>query len=276
MNKFINIFAFDDYRVYLRELIEAQQTREDKLTIAKIADAARVKSPYLSKCLSNNADLSLDQAHLISIFLKLKPEESDFFLLLVDYSKSYTDEYKKFLKNKIKEVQRRNLKTEKVLSLVKLSDEVITSYYLNPLNIIIHMYATLDRIKNIKSIADSLKISESSVQKTVNNLVRMGILKIENGEIISVLNNLHLPSDSPLCIPHQKIMSQYIQSFKDFRGGDHVGYNTMFTFSANNETYVKIKNEFLQCLKKIDQLIDNSPSTQVYQIQFDLFPWQTN
>lgn len=273
MNKLVNIFSFDDYRVYLREIIENQPSHEEKLTIAKIAASARIKPPYLSKCLSNNADLSLDQAHLITIFLNLSAEERDFFLLLVDYAKSYTEEYKKYLKLKIKDAQRKNLKTEKIISLTKLGEEVISKYYLDPLNLIIHMYATLDRSITIKNIVDSLKISETAAQKTVDNLVQMGLIKIENAALVSIANNLHLPSDSPLCVPHQKLMKQFIQSFKDLRGGELIGYNTMFTFSANNETYIKIKNEFLQFLKRADQLIEKSPSTQVYQIQFDLFSW---
>jgi uncharacterized protein (TIGR02147 family) len=267
-----NIFQFDDYRKFLQECLK-ESTSEEKLTLVKLADSCRVKSPYLSKCLSGTADLNTDQAHCLGTFLGLNEEELNYFLELVEYSRSYIESYKKYLKKKIKSTQKQNLRTETNIKTAELSEETKITYYLDPLNLIIHMCATLEKSLDVKALSKSLHISEDKVLEVVNQLIMLGIIKQEGSRYVSVVKGLHLPSNSPLCRPHQMLMRQKVLNFQEALSEEGKGYNTMFTFSCDYETYIKIKNEFLSFLKITDKLIDQSHPSGVYQLQFDLFPW---
>ncbi len=267
-----NIYQFDDYRKFLQECLK-DNTSEEKLTLTKLAQICRVKTPYLSKCLSGSADLNADQSHLIGLYLKLSHEELEYFILLVDFARSYIQEYRKHLHGKIKALQKKNLKTEKNIKTLELSEEDKLAYYLEPLNLILHMCCTLDKGLELKELAKSLHVSLGKIEECVNRLISLGIIKREGETYISLVKGLHLPSTSPLCKTHQMIMRQKILNFQDALAEEGKGYNTMFTFSCDYESYIKIKNDFLQFLKKADKHIENSHPDGIYQLQFDLFPW---
>ncbi|MDH4467472.1 MAG: TIGR02147 family protein [Bacteriovoracaceae bacterium] len=267
-----SIYQYSDYRVFIQECLK-DNTPGFKFSKTQLAEAARVKLPYISKCLSGSADLSQDQAHLIAVFLKLRDDELDYFLLLVDYSKSYVSEYKKHLAQKIQKIQKFQLKTEKTLKINEVPHEVLTNYYLDPLNLILHMCFFLDQRPSISQLSNELNVSEIRLKQKIQNLIEMGILKQDGDQITSAMKGLHLPSSSHLCMPHQALMRQKIINFQDQISHVHKGYNTMFTFTADNESFLKIKSLFLEFLKKADGLISQADSNGVYQMQFDLFPW---
>jgi len=272
---YINIFQYLDYRNFLTEFLKRGSSHPVKMTMTSLAESAGTKVPYLSKCLSNQADLNSDQAYLIGKAIDLSDEELDYFLLLVDYSRSYHQQKKSYLLKKLKDRQRFFLKTEKRIKteVLKLDLSSQALYYMEPVNLLIHLIMGLNKKKfQEEDFAKILGVSVKSVLQSLKLLIKCNLISRKNDSYEVVVKNLHLPTDSPLFKMHQNLMRQFIHQHIT-RSEDKDSFNLQITFSADEEHRIKIKERFLAFLKEADELILKAPAEKLYQMQFDLFSW---
>src|SRR4051812_23465834 len=84
------VFDFENYRAYLQEALNAKHGSQ-----TRFAKALSCQPAHISKVLSGDAQLSLEQADLANEFLSHSPDQSDYFLLLVEYDRAGTARLKK-------------------------------------------------------------------------------------------------------------------------------------------------------------------------------------
>ena len=83
------LFEFRDYKAYLRQALERRREHE-RGSQARLAESLRCQSAYLSMVLRGSADLSIEQADGVNVFLAHSAKESHFFLILVQRARAGT------------------------------------------------------------------------------------------------------------------------------------------------------------------------------------------
>ncbi|MBF0298772.1 MAG: DUF4423 domain-containing protein [Oligoflexia bacterium] len=192
------------------------------------------------------------------------------------------------LLKKVKAIQQQNLKTEKYISISVIEDQqeqILREYYLNPWHQIVHIALSIERYQqNLNLLALDLNLSMSALQTIVNNLIRMKIIAENNNLFYSVIHNLHLPKENNLfriwsaglklmSINRSSLPTSNTTSNTDSNVTSDFSYDFSVVFSADQNTYLSIKEKFMQFLQTIRPLVEKAPEKNVYQLNFDLFNW---
>ncbi len=269
------IYSFDDYRKALLSRIQALKELRPDFTLTQIAEKAGMQPSYLTNVLKGRAEFNTDQIYRVAELLDLSADKIDFLILLLEYSRTSLPSRRSLLKNRIAEIRAKQLRADSVLDSKKMqiSDLEQAQYYLDPFVEIIHMYLNLNSVEfDVPSISRRFGLSQKQTAKILDLLERLQLL-VRQGKKWKVLGvTKHLTADSPFSRAHL-VSHRQLAIDRIWRVGTETCYSFSGTFSCSEEAREKIKAEFLSFLKKFEKLVTESSSDELYQINFDLFPW---
>ncbi len=264
------------YRPLLREQAERWKKEHSGWTLQRIAQKAGIQPPYLTNVLKERAHLSSDQLHSLSRVWLWDQDELDYAQLLLDWERSGLDSRKKHLRAKLELVRKQKLESKANLKkdVVEASTpEELTRFFLNPFYFLLNAFLGVPRFSQDPArIASCLNVHPARVSSWLKDLVKMKFLEQGKDGFKVVRRNFHLPRESPLCEPHQQLLlqlsHQHLQSLPEDRK-----YSFTVTFSADPAAREKVQREFLAFLKKIEPVVKDAPSEELYGMRFDLFQW---
>lgn len=271
----MNLFNENSYRSALKNLVEERKSLDHTMNFQRLADAIRVPKSYLSNVIHGKADLSTDQAFLAADFLSLDPQERSYLLLLLDHERCSIKKRKDLLKKQIKEIQNERLQTKAHIK-AKVFDpagEQFQSYFFDPLNHLVHVCMTVARFKgDPAAIAKALFMPLPRIMLSVTRLERLGLLQ-RNGSVYDVLiENVHLPPDSPVYqVWRSQMRTHSLQRLNLITGPS--AYSFSVTFTASMALKEEIQQRFLKFLSEIEEDVAASAGEEALQMNFDLFPW---
>lgn len=274
----MNLFAQTDYRTILKAMVAERKGYEPDFGFHKLADAARVQKPYLSKVIGGNANLNSDQLFAICRILKLGADEMEYMQLLLELERSGLEERRKELRVKIDSIaEAKRDSTAYLAAKAVLADTssvaLLTDYYLDPLVQIIHVALSVERFSlNPLLLGKEFHLDGPQIHAIILSLERMGLVIRENGRLLPRETNLHLPKNSPVFRAWRnqlKLLSvQRLNQLPEAKA-----YSFSVVFSASENTRKEIHSRFLEFLKSCESLVGEAKSKNVYQMSFDLFPW---
>lgn len=273
----VSLFLHTDYRAFLKSAIEQRKTHR-KLTLRDLAQSAGIQPTYLTNVLMNRANLNQDQLYALGEALDLTKEERDFSALLLEMDRASNPNRKKEILQQIEKIQKGSLKTAKHLPSREVEAGGIEEqeYYLEATTSLVHVFLRVPKYaKNPKLIGEELKLSPSKLQQTLKLLEKNGFIRwdAKHSRYSVEKHTRHLSAESPLCFPHQLLMR--LSSLQRIQILPTEDRNTIsITYFANKEVRREIHSEFLSFLKKADKLVaDSKDDNEVFQMNFDLFPW---
>lgn len=271
----MSIYNQWNYRAHLHEVSRGLKAQRPGFTLQKLAAKTGLQAPYLTNVFKERAHLNLDQAHAVGSELGLSEEEIEHLLLLVDFERSSLSSRRQKLKERIDKIRREKLKSKAHLQkeILETGTENETKFFLNPYYKIINAFLGIERYReNPAAIAQALHLDPRQVEAWIKDLIDMGFAQKTKEGLEKLKRNFHLSKDSPLCSPHQQLLSQVaarqVQSLPDAEK-----FNFAVTFSADAETRDQVQREFLKFLKSIESLVKDAPAHDVFGLSFDLFRW---
>jgi uncharacterized protein (TIGR02147 family) len=103
----IDIYRFDDFRLYLKQRFDAMQTADSSITQRTFAGKAGFSNPgYFNDIIKGRRKISKAALEKLVAVFSMDPAEEDFFKLLVSYGQTKTAEDKQNMYHKI--ISRRN------------------------------------------------------------------------------------------------------------------------------------------------------------------------
>lgn len=271
----MTIYNSWNYRAILAEQSRILKGQRPGFTLQRLAQKTNLQAPYLTNVLKERAHLSHDQAYVVANEMGFSPEERDHLLLLIEWERSGLKQRQTELKTKIEAQRREKLKSKAVLQKENLeptsSDE--TRFFLNPYYTILNAFMAVERLSQSPSeIAQALHVSPIQIELWLKDLEQMGFLNRTKTGYQKLKRNFHLSKESPLCQPHQNLMSQisarHMQSLPESEK-----FNFNLIFSADEDTRDQIQAEYLKFLKAIEGLVKKAPSQNIFGLSFDLFRW---
>ena len=270
------VFRHLEYRKAVVELVERRKAIDKSASYQRLAEATGIQATYVSNVLAGRAHFSADQLFLIARFLNLPAEEGRYLLLLLDHERCQVAARKAELRKEIETWHAESRKTKKHLQAApaEISDLAAAEYYLDPLVVIVHVALRLSRFaKNPTSLASEFGVTTEHLSRTLQILERLGYVKAKGASGYEVLvSHRHLPNDSPVCLPHQAQMRVKTVEHM-YRTPASRRHHVSVTFSSDEETKNEVHRRFLRFLQEAEGLVRKAKDEQVYQLNFDLFPW---
>jgi transcriptional regulator with XRE-family HTH domain len=273
--KIAEIFSETDYKEILKKQIIYKKKLRPHYTFEAVAKACGVQKTYLSRILRHKGNLSLDQIYLACDFLKFKSLEIEYTVAVYLQQICTAEKRKSFYRNRAEEIRKKALNTESKLS-VKAQNpasQMLSQYYADPYYSLIHMFLTLEEYRqNPQALASVLSIDQSRVSSYLDDLESMGIIQQQGRRWKVVKNNIHLPESSPFVKAHRSLLRVKAMEKID-RLDPKDFYSFTVVFSADGVVKRQAHELFLTYLEEVQDLVNNSAETEVYQMNFDLLKW---
>jgi uncharacterized protein (TIGR02147 family) len=272
----MNIFEFNSYTEALQQTFHERKAMNSELTLAWLAQQSLIQPSYLTNVLKGRADLNSDQLYRLCDLLNLTVEDYEFLQLLLEMKRTQFDKKRKELELKIKKIRAQQLSAEKTLKTqtVTLTPEQSEKYYLDPYVQLIHIYLTIPKAKkNLTSLAQKFSVSEARMTLVLQALIEIGYVQKRSEEYEVLQKGKHLPRESHLLRPHQHMLR--LKSLEQLQAlPAESTYSFSATISTTPEVRTRLQAEFLKFLKAAEKLVENHEAEKLYQINFDLFPWE--
>lgn len=264
----MNIFAFDDYRDFIKHWI-ASKEKSHGLHV-QMCNAMDCQSAHLSRALQGKIHLTMDQVYLVSDFMALNQAESIFFLKLAEYKRAGNSKYKKKLSEEIASLRLAQQDFNQRHKLKKIEDlENEMNYYSSWHWTAIHFITGIRKYQSPIKIAQRLGLSELFVKRSLEVLEKMGLVK-RNDEFWKINpGSIHLPKKSPMnSASHSNWRSRAILSSQD---PDKDGLHYTVVQAIGEDDFEKIKQMFLQTIDDYKKVANPSPSEELICFTLDFF-----
>lgn len=272
----MNIFRAADYREALQEAIELKKKSDAGITLSMMAKTCQMQPSYLTNVLKGRCHLNSDQLFRLGEILDCNAEEQEFLALLLEFERTAYAKRKTLLQTKIKTFRARHLRAEKNLTTktVELSPEQTEKYYLDPFIQLVHIQmSSTSEPQSLEQLARIFTLSHQRMRDILDVLEEILYVRKKGGKYEVLVQGRHLPRESPILKPHQILMRikslEQIQRLEPERI-----YSFSATISTSPEIRTKLQAEFLKFLKAAEKLVKDHPPEKLYQINFDLFPWE--
>lgn len=230
---------------------------------------------FLTNVLKGRFDFNADQLFAVSNTLGLAKAEREYLLLLLDHERSVFKPRKEELKKQIEEIRKENQKTEKHLAVkaVELSSDAQAQYYLDPFAQLTLVYLNLSPYdKQPEKLGATLGISQTHLGEILKILTGIGYVQRDGGTYKVLARDRHLPKRNPLSGPHLTLMR--LKSIDQLqRLSVNQSYSHSVTLTGTDETKDALSDAYLSFLKKAEGIVRPARSEKVFQMSFDLFPW---
>lgn len=272
----MNIYQFESYTEALLAVYEERKAATSSLTLSGLANQCLIQPSYLTNVLKGRADLNTDQLYRLCELLNLNSDEGEFLGLLLEHKKTQYDKRRNELAKKIRHTKSHQLRAEKNISAqtVTLTAEQTEKYYLDPYIQITHIYLTIPKgAKSLPDLARKFSVAPSRMQEILKTLEEIGYIQKKGKNYEVLVGGRHLPRESPILRPHQSLLRMKSLEQMLSLPSDDV-YSFSATISTTPEVRTRLQAEYLKFLKNAEKLVKSAPPERLYQINFDLFPWE--
>jgi len=273
-----NIYRHLDYRDILKILVNDRKKTDPKFNFSVLATAIGVQKTYLSMVVNAHATLNNDQLFLLSEYFRLSSAEHDYLVLLLEYEKTGLAKRRKLLRQRIAAIQLDQRSPRKVLEhdFVETKNNLSADYYLDPFMTIVHQFLALPEFGgDPMKVGQLLGLAARSIEKIVKTLEALKLITPANSPGCYRLTKEHiwLAPESPVNSAYYSLFRQ-VSAYQLAKTPRELRSVFSVTFTADDKARGLIHEAFLKFLREMEGIIKIAEPKEVYQVNFDLFPWR--
>lgn len=246
----INVFEFQNYRIYTAKKLKHGEQ-------ARLAEAIFCQPSYLSRVLKGNINFSIEQGVLVNEYFQHNDAEAEFFMALLLEERSGSKKSKDYFATKVDQLRKTQHRLQaEMKKKYELSTQKKLLYYSNSDFALVHMLLSAVKEQQQESIAKILGLPAARVKQVLEDLLQMGLVKIEKGKYQIAEAHVHLGRDEIFTdIHHRNFRSWMTQKVESKSNNFH--FTGVYGFSQ--DTFEDVKEEISRTLQKINQLAAPSP-----------------
>jgi uncharacterized protein (TIGR02147 family) len=273
----MDVYAESDYKQVIRHRVKELATTKKSLNLRRLAERIPIQNTYLSKAL-NDEKTHLNEEHLFKAcqILEFYADEMDFIFLLRSSALATDPTRKSYLTgkiNRLRQARQRNASIQD-FNTGQISQEM--SYLFDPLCVIVNVALFIeDYRQQPRKLCAVTGVSWPKLKQTLTKLRDLNFISLgEDGQTVTRVaqQQIHYGTDHPLMRTHQHLMRDK-SSVHLSQVPEEEKHSFMATFSADDETFKKIRQRFQVFLKEAEYLVGEAPSQNTFQMNFDLFKW---
>ena len=263
-----SVFDFQSYKVYLRAYTGGPGRRSG--IKSALATAIRCQTTYFSRVLNGNAQLSLEQAEALSLFLKHTDDEAHYFLLLVQKERAGTRSLHQYFQKQIDQIlAKRMVLRERIAGELVLNKADQAEYYSSWHYAAFHIAVTVPALRNREALSRYFRVPSQRVHLVMEFLIRAGMVSELSGIYFPVQVDIMLGNDSPNIIRHHtNWRNRAIDSLETERP-EEMHYSAVV--SVAREDLPRIKENLVQLIQKNLALYRASKEEEIYCCSIDFF-----
>lgn len=265
-----SLFNFDDYKQWVNAWVE-NQPRQGFGEYRRMALALSVSTTMVSQVFKGDKHLSLELASDLCDYLRLDDEETDYFLLLVEYARAGSHKLKKRLERQMKARQERAKKLETRVKATELTEQDKAVFYSSWMYAGVSILCDLENYNDAESIAQRLNLPRNQVQKVLDFLLQRQLVAESKGQLKLGTTRTHIGSSSPLVSRHHQ--NWRVQAFTKMiqADEDQFFYTGPMTLSVDVAEWVR--RELPAFVERINAKVIPSPSEVVRCLNIDWYEY---
>lgn len=265
----ISIYQYDSYKKYFNAWVE-QQPKNGHGEYRRLALALNVSTTMVSQIFNSEKDLSLEMACEMTEYLLLNDDESDYFILLVEYSKAGSVKLKSRLAKQIKDRQEKAKKLEnRRKGSTQLGEQEKIVYYSNWIYPAIRLLCDLEDIKSVDQIVDRLALPKNQVIKALEFLTQHGLVLQKGSKLSMGTTSVYLPTSDSLTLKQHWNWRQLAIQKMPLSGDDQFYYTAQYSLSE--EVAQEIRKRLPDFIKEIVDKVKPSKSETIRCLNIDYF-----
>jgi uncharacterized protein (TIGR02147 family) len=262
-----DIFQFDDYRRYLVSALDADGERGRR---SRLAEALRCQPAFVSRVLKGEADFSQEHGMVVNVFLDHRDEESEYFMVLLDYERAGTKPLKDFHYRKILQMRaRRQIVSERIGVKKGLSEADQATYYSAWYFSAFHILLLVPEFRTPARLAERLKLPLTLVKDVLDFLLSVGLAVVDEKGYHPGLSRIHLRADSPMISKHH--MNWRLRAMQGLEAKDPENLHYSGPICISKEVSTQIREMILRLLSEAEPLIRGAKDEEVYCLDIDFF-----
>jgi uncharacterized protein (TIGR02147 family) len=261
----MTIFDYDDYKDYLKALADRSPRGFKK----KLAEDAGCQTAYVSHVLNGSAHFNWDQTEAIGTGLGLPPQEKEFLLLLLEFTRGASPGLKKFLRQKMDQLREAHLSIkDRVKVRGNLSKQDQAQYYSVWYYAAIHVILTIPKLQTKEAIAEALSLDMKLVTQVLEFLVSVGLASKDLNKYKPGAS-VHLEKSSPLITQHHT--NWRLKTIHAFESGkeDNLHFSSVVTISQKD--FQKIRSMLIKEIEAAVEVIKASKEETTAVLAMDFF-----
>lgn len=264
----ISIFAFSNYRVFIRTWIDSQGSVRGLLT--QLCREIHCQNAHISRVIQEKVHLTMDQAFRICKFMGLNKAESVYFMKLAEHDRAGDPEYRRQLKDELSALRQAQENFNQRHSLKKIENlQTEMAYYSSWHWSAIHFITGISKYKTPENIAQRLGLSEYFVKCSLEVLEQFGLVKRTGEFWVINVGSIHLPKTSPMnSVQHGNWRNRAVLKSQDI-SDDGLHYTIVQCVSEDD--FEKIKQLFLKSIDDYKKIANPSPSEELICFSLDFF-----
>ena len=263
----MNIFEFDDYKVFVRENIK-RYPRGGHGQYLKIAQLLAIHTTMVTHIFRGNSDLTPEQGVKLAQYFALAELETDYFVILIQKQRSANPEGRAYFEKHRQTLKTRALKIgERIQVQENLDTKDQAIFYSAWYYSAIRLLTAIHEFKSAEMIAEFINLPLPVVVRAVEFLLRTGLLKEEKGRLVVGETKTFLDRESPFANKHH--INWRMKSLEQL---DHVpAEDFVFTNSIaiSQKDFLRVREELIKFVKTYTEIGDPSPSEQLCYINID-------
>jgi uncharacterized protein (TIGR02147 family) len=265
----MNIYAFDDYKSFVRFMIaENKRVRGYQ---GQLASAAGCQPSFLSRVLASDAHLTRDQAAELCLFWGLREEQGEYFIGLVDWERAASKHLKAIIEARLAKIRTQSSKVTQLLEKPTLTEaEAQMTYYSGWHWMAVHVATSVPKLQTPQAIAERFNLPLEVVRDCLGKLEKMGLVqKKRDGRWSISKADIHLPSHSPMsAINHSNWRQRAVENAQK-KIPSSLHYTSVVAVSVKDAAL--IQNRILGLTVETRNLVAPSPEEEVYCFTCDFF-----
>lgn len=262
-------FDHSSYRAFLDRVCATEG--KSRGFRAGLARAAGCQPSYLSQALNGKVHLTEDHLAGIGAHLSLRPEETDYLLLLLRLEKAGTEKLRQHLKARAAEAKKEGqaMKTKVKAKEPRLSEKDLGTYAASWIPGAVHLLTSDPAHQGADAIARRLSLPAGKVHETLHFLERAGLVQRGPKGWSYLPGSLHIPKASPWHASLQASRRELADRSVALGREGSLHFSSVFTVSrADLEELRRIAEKMIEGSHKV---IGESGTEALAAICIDLF-----
>lgn len=265
----MSIYEFSDYKQFFNAWV-LKQPNGGHGEYRRVSQSLGVSTTMVSQVFKGDKHLSLEMACELTEYLNLSDEETEYFLLLVEFNRAGSLKLQKKLGKQITIRQEKAKKIEnRVTKDFELSEEAKVIFYSSWIYSGIRLLSAVPGYQDVVSISEKLNLSRNQVQKIVDFLIMHNLCQEKSGRITTGNVATHLGSSHLLAAKHHQ--NWRLQGFQkmSFQSDEDMFFT--FPCALSKKDAEILQSKILQWIVEIRRVVGPSDSEIVRCLNIDWF-----
>lgn len=264
----VSVYRYLNYKDFIED--QVKDLGEPWGYWGKLAQAISCQPAYLSRCLKDKTNLTVDQILSLARFWSLSNSETEYLIAMLEMERAATKESKSYFLKKLEHLQQEHENLKKLVkreSLESIQDQSL--YYSSWLWMALHFASSVEAYQTAAQMSQRFNVPTGQVLYILEKLSFLGLVSKDGDRWIFNSGEFHLDKKSPL-IPahHQNWRNRAIADAQNPQS-DGLHYSAVYTLSEKD--FVRLKEEILQWISTSNKIVADSKEEEVTCFNLDFF-----